>query len=321
MPQPKIVALEEHFTSPRLRELRGEKDTPLQRKLDDLGALRIREMDEAGIDLQILSENNPATQNLDPESAVTFARASNDALHHAVRAHPGDAVIALGGDGTVHTVLQALDLARQTLGIVPLGSGNDMYRNLGLPVTIEAALAPLLAGTRQAWDVGTVGELRFLNSAGAGLDAHTLETRERSRGWIRKNYSALFLKTLTRIQPFPVRITIDGVVREQRGWWFIVANGPWIGGGMHIAPGGSVRDGRFEILCIGEVSKWTLVQALPKVFKGAHLGIPGIELLHGAEVEFATPEAPQRIAVDGELAMATPVTFRLLPGALQVFGP
>lgn len=88
MSQPKIVALEEHFTSPQLRELRGEKDTPLQRKLDDLGALRIREMDAAGIDLQILSENNPATQNLDPESAVTLARASNDALHHAVRAYP-----------------------------------------------------------------------------------------------------------------------------------------------------------------------------------------------------------------------------------------
>ena len=86
---PKIVALEEHFTSPKLRALRGEKDTPLQRKLDDLGALRIREMDEAGIDLQVISENNPATQNLDADSAVELARASNDVLHEAVRAHPG----------------------------------------------------------------------------------------------------------------------------------------------------------------------------------------------------------------------------------------
>jgi 2,3-dihydroxybenzoate decarboxylase len=85
---PKVIALEEHFTSPKLRALRGEKDTPLQRKLDDLGALRIREMDEAGIDLQVISENNPATQNLDPESAVTLARASNDVLHEAVRSHP-----------------------------------------------------------------------------------------------------------------------------------------------------------------------------------------------------------------------------------------
>lgn len=84
----KIIAIEEHFTSPKLRALRGDKDTPLQRKLDDLGSLRIREMDEAGIDLQILSENNPATQNLDAETAVRLAHDSNDLLHEAVRRHP-----------------------------------------------------------------------------------------------------------------------------------------------------------------------------------------------------------------------------------------
>src|SRR5882672_9300759 len=88
MPQPKIITLEEHFTSPKLKALRAEKDTPVQRKLDDLGALRIRAMDEAGIDLQVISENNPATQNLDAETAVKLARVSNDLLHEAVRAHP-----------------------------------------------------------------------------------------------------------------------------------------------------------------------------------------------------------------------------------------
>jgi 2,3-dihydroxybenzoate decarboxylase len=85
---PKVIALEEHFTSPKLRELRGEKDTLVQRKLSDLGALRIKEMDEAGIDLQVISENNPATQNLDSEAAVKLARASNDVLYEAVRTHP-----------------------------------------------------------------------------------------------------------------------------------------------------------------------------------------------------------------------------------------
>jgi|SRR5450759_2153756 predicted TIM-barrel fold metal-dependent hydrolase len=86
--RPKVITIEEHFTSPKLRELRAEKDTPVQRKLDDLGALRIRDMDEAGIDLQVISENNPATQNLDADSAVKLARASNDVLYEAVRAHP-----------------------------------------------------------------------------------------------------------------------------------------------------------------------------------------------------------------------------------------
>ena len=88
MTPPRVIALEEHFTSPGLRALRGEKDTPIQRKLDDLGELRIREMDEAGIDLQVISENNPATQNLDAETAVKLARVSNDVLHEAVRRHP-----------------------------------------------------------------------------------------------------------------------------------------------------------------------------------------------------------------------------------------
>jgi predicted TIM-barrel fold metal-dependent hydrolase len=88
MPQPQIITLEEHFTSPKLKALRGEKDTPVQRKLDNLGALRIAEMDEAGIDLQVISENNPATQNLDAETAVKLARESNDLLREAVRAHP-----------------------------------------------------------------------------------------------------------------------------------------------------------------------------------------------------------------------------------------
>ncbi len=88
MTPPKVITLEEHFTSPKLRALRGEKDTPVQRKLDDLGELRIREMDEAGIDLQVISENNPATQNLDAETAIKLARASNDVLYEAVRRYP-----------------------------------------------------------------------------------------------------------------------------------------------------------------------------------------------------------------------------------------
>jgi predicted TIM-barrel fold metal-dependent hydrolase len=90
MAPPKVIAIEEHFTTPEIVDFRGDQDrtSPIAKGLEDLADLRIRQMDEAGIDLQILSENAPATQNFEPEAAVRLARRSNDLLHEAVRAHP-----------------------------------------------------------------------------------------------------------------------------------------------------------------------------------------------------------------------------------------
>jgi predicted TIM-barrel fold metal-dependent hydrolase len=87
----RVVALEEHFWTPGLRALRtdGSVSNPkVMERLDDLGALRLREMDEAGIDLQVLSETEPATQNLSAADAVSLSRASNDILHEAIQRHP-----------------------------------------------------------------------------------------------------------------------------------------------------------------------------------------------------------------------------------------
>jgi len=90
----KIIALEEHYWDPEVsthfKERGPEMRIPaLQERLFDLGALRIKEMDEAGIDLQVLSHGAPATQRLDPETAVPLARRANDRLHEAVSKHPG----------------------------------------------------------------------------------------------------------------------------------------------------------------------------------------------------------------------------------------
>jgi 2,3-dihydroxybenzoate decarboxylase len=86
-----LIAIEEHFWTPELRELRtaaiNRSGAHLER-LDDLGALRLREMDEAGIDMQVLSETAPAAQVFEPEQAIRLARSSNDFLHAAIGAHP-----------------------------------------------------------------------------------------------------------------------------------------------------------------------------------------------------------------------------------------
>lgn len=83
-----IIAIEEHFTSPHLRKFITPREGNLQNMLDDMGALRLKLMDEAGIDIAVLSENNPAAQNLDAETSVIAARASNDYLFEQMQAQP-----------------------------------------------------------------------------------------------------------------------------------------------------------------------------------------------------------------------------------------
>src|ERR1700736_364959 len=87
MPVPNVITLEEHFWTPELAGS-GQRQPGVAERLSDMGELRIREMDEAGIDLQVMSETAPAAQQLDAESEVRLARRSNDYLHEAVRAHP-----------------------------------------------------------------------------------------------------------------------------------------------------------------------------------------------------------------------------------------
>src|SRR5439155_23306186 len=100
----------------------------------------------------------------------------------------------------------------------------------------------------------------------------------------------------------------------------VVANGPYIGGGMKICPHAELDDGAFDVLLIGDIARRDLLLTLPKIFRGTHLPHPKAELLRGAQVAVDAP-VPLPIELDGEQPGTTPVRFQIVPRALRVRAP
>jgi diacylglycerol kinase family enzyme len=117
-----------------------------------------------------------------------------------------------------------------------------------------------------------------------------------------------------------IHVTVDGETRRARMHDVIVANGPYVGGGMKIAPEAEPDDGTFDVLLIGDLTKRDLVLTMPKIFRGTHLPHPKAELLRGAQVSVdAADRLP--IELDGEQPGTTPARFEIVPQALRVRVP
>ena len=118
----------------------------------------------------------------------------------------------------------------------------------------------------------------------------------------------------------PVRVDVDGELREGRMHDVVVANGRYFGGGMMICPEARSDDGRFDVLLIGDLTKRDLVLTLPKTYRGTHLPHPKAELLRGATVAIDGVQ-PLPIQLDGEHPGTTPARFEVVPGALRLRVP
>ncbi|MGC8877412.1 diacylglycerol/lipid kinase family protein [Thermus sp.] len=222
----------------------------------------------------------------------------------AQRAPEGARVVAVGGDGTVHEVLRGLAGAEKVLGVVPIGSGNDFARMLGLrglpwPEALELALfAP-----EEAIDLGLVNGEPFGAFLGIGFDAlvakRALSAPSFLRGMPRYLY-ALFA-VLKDLRLPEGRVLVDGE-EVHRGRMLLLAamNGPTYGGGIPIAPMADPRDGRLSVVLAGEFSRLGVVLILPRLLLGRHLSHPEVRAYagRGVEVAFAHPVPAH---ADGEL--------------------
>ena len=241
-------------------------------------------------------------------------------------------LVVVGGDGSVHEVVNGI-AGRDgvEIALIARGTGWDFARSLGLPRNIDRAIDVALSGETRAIDLGRAtyrlwagGEAQsfFANVASAGMSGAIAQRANDSSKALggKVSYVWATFAVFAGWSSTEIHVTVDGETRQARMHDVIVANGPYVGGGMKIAPEAEPDDGTFDVLLIGDLTKRDLVLTMPKIFRGTHLPHPKAELLRGAEVSVDAPD-PLPIQLDGEQPGTTPARFEIVPRALRVRVP
>ncbi|HEY0186244.1 MAG TPA: diacylglycerol kinase family protein [Cellulomonas sp.] len=258
------------------------------------------------------------------------------ATAHARRAAVAglDALVVVGGDGLVHLGANVVAETDLPLGIVSAGTGNDVARALGLPRgDVAAAVAAiehgLLTGGRRV-DAVSVGSPQqsarewYLGALSCGIDA-AVNARANALTWPRgaARYVRALLPELRAFRPYGFRLTTDdGVVWESAGTVVVAANGPWIGGGIQVAPDARMDDGLLDVVVAGPFSRAGVVRIFPGMYAGRHLRHPAVQVLRTRRllVEPATALGgfPPEAHADGERIGALPLVAEVQPAAVAV---
>lgn len=233
-----------------------------------------------------------------------------------------DRVIVGGGDGTVNAALPALLVLDRPLGVIPLGTANDLARTLGLPTDPDEACAVIAGGHLRRVDVGEVNGTPFLNVASIGLGvAATRRLGRVGKGrWGALGYPRALLDALRGARPFRVRIVCDGRTTSGRSIHVAVGNGCYYGGGTPIAEDAAIDDGALDLYSIEPQGLASLLRVAAAVRVGRQEGVPGVVTVRGREIRVES-ERPRLVTVDGEVRERTPAHFRVHPTALRVYAP
>jgi len=244
-----------------------------------------------------------------------------------------EAIVAVGGDGSVHTAAQVAWKHDLPFGIIASGSGDDVARACGLPHGRSlAAIRGAVDHFVSAWlnrDITPVDGLAVRTSDGrdhlvlavlsAGFDSRVSLTSQDFL-WIRGTlrYITAMLATLRRFEPIPYDMHVDGNLSSFKAMMVCVGNGSMFGGGMKVLPAARVNDGLLDIMVVNQISRPTLLGIFPKVFNGTHITHPAVEISQARTVHIAAPG--EQAWGDGELLGVAPIEISIQPGCIKLVG-
>ncbi|VUD74790.1 lipid kinase [Methylobacterium symbioticum] len=241
-----------------------------------------------------------------------------------IKAHADrvDLVILGGGDGTMNAAAAALVETKLPLGILPLGTANDLARSLGIPLDPLAAARLITTTQARPVDLGWVNGHYYFNVASIGFSAELAGelTAESKKTWGVLGYAVAAVRVLRRVRPFTVTIEHDGQVEKVTTIQASVGNGRHYGGGMTVEEGATVDDGKLDFYSLEVAHWWRLLALLPALRRGTHGRAQDVRAFKTTEVRLTTRK-PRPVNTDGELTTYTPAHFKVVPKVLRIFAP
>lgn len=238
-----------------------------------------------------------------------------------------DLIVAIGGDGTFHEILNGIDPDVTAVGFVPAGSGNDFARAAGLNSKPEKAFEDILRGEKKKIDYIQVSDRRCLNVAGTGMDVDVLTAVYGKNNAL--TYYASLLARLAKFKPYDVRIRTGGETIEKSCIMVGVCNGVAIGGGIKLSPLSKIDDGMLNLIVM-EKKERGLFKILPKFMKGKHMDFPEtfhmpveeVEIINygvRGDVPFDESAVSPPIQLDGEIYTDLPFKCKIVKSGLTTF--
>lgn len=231
-------------------------------------------------------------------------------------------VILGGGDGTMHAAAPALHQTGLPLGILPLGTANDLARTLDIPDAADAAAAVILAGRTRAVDLGTVNEIPFFNVASLGL---SVGVTRRLQGIMKRRLGVLaypVAATVTAVKSgrFRASLRADGEEILVATLQIAVGNGRYYGGGMVVEQAAAIDDGMLDVYSLEPRARWRLLFMARAFRAGEHRKLREVRTLRCRTITITTRRS-RHVSADGEIVTRTPANFGVLAQAVRVFVP
>lgn len=242
------------------------------------------------------------------------------------------ALLCAGGDGIVHNGVNALGDTHIPLGVIGIGTGNDIARQFGLPrgkaeAAVRQAMDALLAGRTKTIDlIEIAGENvieRALAVVSCGVDADiNLRTNHMTwpRGGLR--YIRALIHSLIAYKPYGARVTTGGETNCGKVSVLAVANTQYIGSGIHIAPQADPTDGYLDLVLVGQIGGKEIAELLPKLAVSKHIYDPRVHTRLVTEIviepDLEHGKQLPKLMADGEEIVDAPATIRILPQALEL---